>query len=153
MTETTIRFAGSRDLSEVLAMIQALAEHHGDTAATTLADLERDTLQSPPWVTLIVAEKASGLLGYAALCPLAQLQFGVRGMDMHHLFVMPEVRGQGIAHDLIKASIEYSKGQGCRYVMVGTHPNNKAAQQVYLAAGFSKTPEAGPRFRIRFDAD
>lgn len=152
MSEITTRMAVRRDLPAVLNMAHALAAHHGDTATLKLSDLERDTLGDTPWVTLIVAERATTLLGYAALCPLVQLQFGVRGMDMHHLFVQPDVRGRGVGRHLIEASIIQSKQMGCRYIMVGTHPDNKPAQEIYLAAGFALMDVSGPRFRMKFDA-
>jgi hypothetical protein len=34
---------------------------------------------------------------------------------------------------------------------VGTHPDNRAAAQVYLKTGFDPLPPPGPRFRIKFD--
>jgi ribosomal protein S18 acetylase RimI-like enzyme len=153
MTDLFIRHAKAHDLAEVLELIHALAAHHGDTATATLADLKRDAFQVPPWVTLIVAENKTELLGYVALCPLAQVQFGARGMDMHHLFVKPQARGQGVAQRLINAAIEHSKHMRCRYIMVGTHPDNAPAQEVYLAAGFSEMPPSGPRFRMMLEAD
>jgi len=152
MSEITTRLAAHHDLPATLEMEHALAAHHGDTATLTLDQLARDTLGNAPWVTLIVAERATVLLGYAALCPLVQMQFGVRGMDMHHLFVQPHARGTGVGRQLIDASIAQSKQMGCRFIMVGTHPDNQAAQEIYLAAGFSAAPAPGPRFRIKFDA-
>lgn len=152
MSEITTRLAARRDLHAVLEMAHALAAHHGDTATLTLAQLERDTLGDAPWITLIVAERATTLLGYATLCPLVQMQFGVRGMDIHHLFVLPDARGQGVGRQLIDATIIQSQQMGCRYIMVGTHPDNTAAQDIYLAAGFEKAPIPGPRFRMKFAA-
>jgi len=152
MPDVSIRLAEAKELPDVLPMIHALAAHHHDTSTLTLDALKRDTLGDTPWITLIVAEQSENLLGYAALCPLTQLQFGVRGMDMHHLFVKPSARGQGIGQKLITAAIDHSKRQGCRYMMVGTHPENKAAQAMYLTAGFSEAPAPGPRFRMKFDS-
>ncbi|QFT57886.1 Aminoglycoside N(6')-acetyltransferase type 1 [Sulfitobacter sp. THAF37] len=131
-------------------MVRALAAYHGDTASLTPEDLARDTLGAAPWLTLLVAEGAEGLVGYAALFPLAQLQFGVRGMDMHHLFVRQERRRCGVARALVAASVTFAQGRGCRFLAVGTDPDNTAAQRTYDNLGFTRAPQAGPRFRMKW---
>ena len=150
MMKIKTRRARSPDMPKVIEMIQCLSRHHGDVATIDLATLERDAVGANPWITLLVAEVGGHLQGYAALCPLMQVQFGVRGMDMHHLFVLPDARGRGVGQALISASITQAKAQGCRYIMVGTAPENSAAQNVYRAAGFDDMPPSGPRFRMKF---
>ncbi|GAA6176370.1 GNAT family N-acetyltransferase [Sulfitobacter pacificus] len=149
MTELSIRNVEDADLPSVLEMVQALAAHHGDAAQISLTELERDCLGTAPWLRVLVAVRGADILGYAALCPLAQMQFGVRGMDMHHLFVRADARGQGVGRALIDASIALTKSLGCRYMTVGTHPDNREAAMVYQAAGFDSLPPPGPRFRIK----
>jgi len=145
---TEIRLIRPDDLPPVLRMIHALAAYHGDRSTLTSQALARDALGQHPWITLLVAEGAGGVLGYAALCPLAQLQFGVRGMDMHHLFVTQSAREKGIGCALITESLATARAKGAAYVTVGTHPDNTAAQAIYLKAGFEARPESGPRFRM-----
>lgn len=147
---TQIRQATEQDLPEVHAMVVDLARHHGDTAMLTLDDLRRDALGAHPWLTILVAEAAKGLSGYAALCPIAQLQFGVRGMDLHHLFIRDNMRGQGFGRALVAACIGVARERGCRFLAVGTDPDNLAAQQTYVAMGFDRVPQPGPRFRIKW---
>lgn len=149
MTDLLIRDVTSADLPELLEMVQALAQHHGDAPQVTLADLRRDCLGDAPWLRVLVAARAGQMLGYAALCPLAQMQFGVRGMDMHHLFVVPQARGIGVGRRLIEASLTLARKLECRYMTVGTHPDNHAAGAVYQAMAFQPLPPSGPRFRIR----
>ena len=152
MNDLNIRSVAENDLPAVLEMIKALAAHHDDTPTVTLESLRRDALGDAPWLILLVAEAQGRLVGYAGLCPLAQLQFGVRGVDMHHLFVAEDQRGTGVGRALIDASLERSKAMGCRYMTVGTHPDNKTAAEVYRAAGFEPLPPPGPRFQIKFEA-
>jgi len=144
----TIRKMTSDDIPDVHSMVQALADHHGDVATLTQATLTRDALGAHPWITLLVAQRDERLLGYAALTPMVQLQFGVRGMDMHHLFVMASARKTGVGTALISACLTQAAQQNARFVTVGTHPGNRAAQAVYLNAGFEQRPPGGPRFRI-----
>lgn len=143
----TICLATKTDLPAILEMAQALAAHHGDTPALTIETLKRDILTAPTWATALVAH-AERPVGYAVLCPLIQLQWGVRGMEMHHLFVLSDWRARGVATRLIKASIKTAKDLGCAYMTVGTHPDNDTAQRLYQNAGFTLLPNRGPRFSI-----
>lgn len=151
MSRITTRPALQNDLPVVVEMAHGLAAFHGDEATLTVETLARDAMGTPPWITLLVAELQGRLIGYAALCPLVQVQYGVRGMDMHHLFVREESRGTGAGRALIKASAAAASAQGCRYLAVGTHPDNMAAQAFYEGVGFTRTT-GGPRFRIKLDA-
>ncbi|MBD3664776.1 GNAT family N-acetyltransferase [Sulfitobacter aestuariivivens] len=149
MTHHLVRRAKASDLPEILDMVHALAAHHGDTAAVTLNDLRRDLMGDHPWVIALVASGDDGLAGYAVLCPLVQMQYGVRGMDMHHLFVQASARGCGLGQALVEGCKSEVQSLGCRYMVVGTHPENAAAGAFYRAAGFDDMPPPGPRFRIR----
>lgn len=143
---TDIRPVIESDLPDVLHMVHALAAHHGDPVVATLEDLRRDMLGPHPWVHGLVATGQ----GYAALCPLAQVQFGVRGMDVHHLYIEPAARGRGVGRALMAAAQRYAAGLGCRYLTVGTHPDNVAAQAMYRAIGYDVIGDAGPRFRVKW---
>jgi len=92
----TIRPALRDDATALVERVGALAAHHGDTPSLTPTHLLRDAFGKRPWVHVLVAGHTHGLVGYAALFGVAQLQFGVRGMDLHHLFVRPHVRHAGL---------------------------------------------------------
>ena len=146
------RLSIQADLPKVLSMVQALAAHHGDTATVTHETPIRDTGGLVPWITLIVAEENGALLVYAALCPLILLQYGARGLDLHHLFVAPNSRGMGVREALIDASVAHARDVECGYLTVGTDHRNAKAAQTYLAAGFEPLLPPGPRFRMKFEA-
>lgn len=146
-----VRHAIPDDLPELLAMVHALAAHHGDTSLLTSDVLSRDLFDSSPWITALVATTNMGLSGYAVLTPILQLQFGVRGMDVHHLYVKPACRGAGIGRALLDASVAYANTQSCVFLSVGTDPGHHAAQAFYLAAGLTQRPTSGPRFSIKWD--
>ncbi|MFK7879812.1 GNAT family N-acetyltransferase [Roseobacter sp.] len=143
-----IRPAEAKDLTALLGMIAALAQHHGDVATVSLDTLARDVLGPRPWVRVLLAEHAGECIGYAALCPLAKIQFGQRGMDLQHLFVVPKARRMGVGQALVRASEAVAHRDGCTYLSVGTHPDNTEAHQIYPALGFEILGSPGPRFGI-----
>ncbi|MGZ2259269.1 N-acetyltransferase family protein [Roseobacter sp. A03A-229] len=150
--EGEIRPAGRDDLSTILDMVAQLAAFHGDVATVTPDELARDILGPQPWVRVFLAEEHGVAVGYVALTPRAQMQFGGRGMDMHHLFVAPHARDRGVGRALIAASEQVALDAGCHYLSVGTHPDNHLAQDIYRGMGFDQLDPAGPRFRIMLAA-
>lgn len=144
-----IRRAKRRDLAGILAMVEALTRHHDDVPRLTPETLERDLFGLPPWFHVLVAEGAAGLQGYAALLPLARLGYGERGMDLHHLFVVENARGRGIGAALVRAAEEMARGFGCGYLIIGTHPDNRAAQDYYRRLGYGPMPNVAVRFTRR----
>ncbi|WP_299150427.1 GNAT family N-acetyltransferase [uncultured Tateyamaria sp.] len=147
----TIRPVEPADIPALHMMICALAAHHGDTPDINPTHLRRDVLGPCPWYTVLVAEQNAALIGYAALLPLGQLQFGARGMDLHHLFVRKPMRGQGAGAALIAACQAHCVSIGCTVLTVGTHPENAKAALFYKRRGFEARSGPGPRFSIRLD--
>lgn len=137
-----------RDIPHVVAMAGRLAAHHGEVATLTAEVLQREAFSSTPLVKILVAEENRVLVGYAALVPTLLLQFGARGMELHHLHVDEAVRGRGVGRALIAAAIERARGVGCGFLTVGTHAGNERARQFYARCGFEAEPVAGPRQRI-----
>ncbi len=162
---TITRNARATDMPQLLEMICLLAQHHHDTPELTLEQLRALIFGPDKWITIIVAEQDPGtgsgtgtgsdarLVGYAALCPRIQLQLGLRGIDLHHLFVRHNMRGQGVGSLLVKAAEKMARARGCSYMTVSTHPENITAQHIYLAQGFTRLPGAGNRFQRSLDLD
>ncbi|WP_299292436.1 GNAT family N-acetyltransferase [uncultured Tateyamaria sp.] len=148
----TIRPVTETDLPQLHQLICALAAHHGDTPNVNPNQLRKDVIGPSPWYRVLVAEAGSkGLIGYAALLPLGQLQSSAKGMDMHHLFVRPSARGTGVGRALVAACHDLCRTLGCSLMTVGTHPDNHAAAQFYETRGFVPRLPSGPRFAISLD--
>jgi len=147
----TVRRARPADGLRIVQMVAELAAHHGDTATLTAEALSRDLFSERPWIAVVVAEAGGRLIGYAALCGLIRLQFGARGMDIHHLFVAAGFRRRGVARSLVQGCRIEARALGCRYLTVSTHPDNHAAQAVHAALGFERQDARPPRFAIRLD--
>ena len=144
-----VRCARQADAERIVEMAGKLAEHHEDTPTLTADDLIRDISGENPWLYVLVAEVDDELVGYVALCRLVRLQFGLRGMDMHHLFAEAPFRGQGVGHRLVDASKITARALSCSYMTVSTHPENHKAQAFYERLGFERADARPPRFSIQ----
>ena len=149
---TRIRPAGRKDATRLLEMIAALAAHHGDTATVTARTLERDLFGPSACSAALVADRAGRLMGYALLAPSLHLHFGLRILELHHLFVDPDHRGDGIGRLLVAASVAEARRQDCERVHVSTHSDNRRAQEIYTALGFKPRQGEGARFRLDLPA-
>ncbi len=149
----TLRSADLGDVPRLCAMIHALARHHGDTPTVTEATLHRDLFGPSPRGRALVAELAGQAVGYALLVPVWQAQTATRRVDLQHLFVEAEVRGQGIGRALVAAAREEARESGAQRLTVGTHPDNARAAALYQALDFAETPVAGRRFALDLAAD
>ncbi|WP_158965677.1 GNAT family N-acetyltransferase [Chachezhania sediminis] len=149
MTQIDTRAALPADIPDLLAMVERLAVHHGDTPGVSEASLHRDLFGADPWLVVLLARHDGRPMGYAALFGTAYLHFGARGMELHHLFTEAEARGLGVGQALIGASVALARDRGCTFMTVGTHPENLAAQAFYPKLGFERRDGAGPRFLLR----
>lgn len=99
----------------------------------------------------LVAYVEGKTIGYAALLPLAQIQFGKRGLDIHHLYVATAFRRMRVGRALIDAAIYVARDAGCAFLMVGMHPDNVDGQAGYLASGFADARIGGTRFGMKIE--
>ncbi|MEI4471806.1 GNAT family N-acetyltransferase [Frigidibacter sp. MR17.24] len=148
--ETRVRPAVEGDVAAVVAMVAALAAHHGDVSALTPEGLLRDAFGADPWVRLLIATRtaAGAACGYAALTRRVRLQEGLRRMELHHLYVAPGQRGLGLGRALVTASAAVALGLGCDRLSVGTDPDNLAAQGFYRGCGFRRLDTFPPMFAL-----
>jgi GNAT superfamily N-acetyltransferase len=145
MTDISITKARPDDAHALLSMVHALAAHHGDTPKATEASLARDL--SDGWLYGLIARSAQGDLGYLLLTPQAQAQHGLRGMDLHHLFVRPHARDHGVGTALIQAAETLALECGATYMVVGANTDNAKGREFYLARGYQQRTTASIRFR------
>ena len=150
---TLVRHAILHDAETLVGLITQLAAHHGDRATIDGVRLREDLFTSPAWATTLVAEQAGCLVGYALLVRLYCAHFATRTMDLHHLFVLPEVRSSGVGQALIRSAITEAAAQSCGQLVVGTHPSNLRAQAFYRKLGFREASEGGPKFKLQIQAD
>lgn len=141
-----IRPATPDDIPSLLRLIAALAAHHGDASVASPATLCRDLFSQPDWAQALIDDAGRG---YAVLIPRASFQNGSRGMDMHHLYVDPDARGTGLGRALVQACADRVRALGGTWMVVGTHPDNRAAQAFYRAQGFTDRGTTPPQFLLK----
>jgi GNAT superfamily N-acetyltransferase len=146
-----IRAVERGDLAALLALVVALTQHHGDVARVTVEILERDFLGARAWYHGLVAVQDAKVVGYAAALPLGRLGYGARGLDLHHLFVFPDSRMSGVGRALVRGVEDLGRNLGCSYVIIGTHPDNLAAQAYYQHLGYGPHASTGKRFTKALD--
>lgn len=142
----TIRSAKPRDLPALGEMIALLAAHHSEVVTMTPDQLERDLFGEMPWITALVADTGSELIGYAILVRVYRAQEGKRGMDLHHLFVRDGHRGHGTGQHLVSRAREMAKNAGCGYLSVSAATGNFAAHRFYQHMDFVPRPVTGMRY-------
>ncbi len=58
---------------------------------------------------------------------------------MNDLFVIPEVRGEGVGRALIEASLEIARERGAALLEWQTAPDNHTAQRLYDSTGAGRS--------------
>jgi ribosomal protein S18 acetylase RimI-like enzyme len=95
-------------------------------------------------VVLVAADEADGrLLGTITLEPFGpggELARDDTEADLRAFAVAPDAQGQGVGRELLRAVIECARGRGLRRLLLCTRQEMRAAQHLYEATGFSRTP-------------
>jgi ribosomal protein S18 acetylase RimI-like enzyme len=94
---------------------------------------------------LVAADPADGgILGTITLEPFgpsSELAKDVTEADLRAFAVAPQAQGRGVGRQLLVAAVQRASTRGLRRLRLCTRPPMKAAQHLYAAAGFSRTPE------------
>ena len=99
-----------------------------------------------------VAERDGRLVGYVKLGP-PHLPFEPRGeaAERRQLYVVEEMKGQGIAHELIHWAIDRSRDRGADFLYLSVFTENHRARKFYEKYGFE--PEGTYAFMVGNHAD
>jgi ribosomal protein S18 acetylase RimI-like enzyme len=95
-------------------------------------------------VLVAIAEANSGVLGTITLEPFgphSELARDETEADLRAFAVAPAAQGLGVGRELLAAAIDYAAKRGIHQLRLCTRPAMKAAQHLYAAAGFTRTPD------------
>ncbi len=90
---------------------------------------------------LLVARDAAGQAVGVCWVVLFDPGTGLEG-EVAELYVRPEVRGGGVARNLVAAAIALLRARHVSFASVWTRADNAAAVAAYRAAGFAPTEQA-----------
>ncbi|WP_460273773.1 GNAT family N-acetyltransferase [Celeribacter sp. ULVN23_4] len=137
-TALTIRLAEGRDfacLMDMIRVVEPLTEDRLNLDELGLIDV----LHAPnPWIRLLVAEVNGIVIGYVALVGGLQINPAERTMEMHHIYVEPDHRRQGVGRALSSSAMATARALGCETLSVAVARTTDGAKAAYRALGFEK---------------
>jgi GNAT superfamily N-acetyltransferase len=149
---TTVRFATSADVSTILRFIKGLAtfEHEPDAVKATENDLLRDGFGPAPKFEVLIAEVEKEPVGFALFFPTYSTWEGRSGLHLEDIFVVEQMRGQGVGLALMVRLAAIAIERDCaRLELSVLHWN--PAREFYHALGLRQMEEWLP-YRISGEA-
>lgn len=107
---------------------------------TDLADITKSYLRacgSCFWV----AESGGQVAGIVGALPVEDAPLGRKQLQLLHLSVALEHRGEGLGKALVMTVLQFARAQGYSEVILDTSIVQQAALTLYLRMGFQKTGE------------
>jgi len=110
-----IRNAAINDIPVILDFIRRLAEYERepDAVVATEEDLKRDGFGREPKYRCVIAEWNNAPAGFAFYFYVYSTWMGRPGLYLEDLFVLPEMRGQGIGRALLKHLAQIAVQENC----------------------------------------
>lgn len=72
-------------------------------------------------------------------------------VKLQDIYVKPSVRRRGIASQLIDASIQWAKLQGCKEMILNVYTHNTAARKLYSVLSFCEAEQlSNQRIRMKY---
>lgn len=136
MTETIIRAAAERDLSEVLNLYRHLHPHDPELE---LASAERvwSTLLTSDFTTVIVAQAAERLVSSCTLAIVPNLSRGGRSYGViENVVTHADYRQQGLGRRVLAHALDIAWQADCYKVLLATGSKREATLRFYENAGF-----------------
>jgi GNAT superfamily N-acetyltransferase len=129
-----ITIAEALTSSDDLALaIRALVDQLSRTASPLTRDDLQDLIASPA-SRLLTARRGERVVGMLTLV-LFRIPTGVRAW-VEDVVVDDSARGQGVGGRLLSAAVELARGAGARTVDLTSRPDRRAANTLYVKAGF-----------------
>ena len=91
--------------------------------------------------------------GFTQLYPMISSVRAIRNWLLNDLYIDGRFRKQGIGEALIKAAMEFARGDNAKFVQLETAFDNYTAQKLYEAIGFKKQEPGDTFFTYRIDIE
>jgi GNAT superfamily N-acetyltransferase len=135
-----IRLAKESDYEAVVRLVSELMIELGfrEFDGAGVDEIFRDFIQSEARGYVMLAESNENICGVCTVSIVMALRTkGVYGI-IQEMYVLPEIRGQGIGEKLLEAALEYAQSVGCRMVEVGTPPEGSRQGRFYQGGDFKR---------------
>jgi len=109
-----IRAVARAELPTLLQLIRQLAayERRLEQVVATEADLERTLLGQSPVAEAVLAWQGAQAVGYAVYYPVFSTFRGRAALYLEDIFVVPDVRGQGVGYALMRYLAQVARQRG-----------------------------------------
>ena len=132
---TAIRRATPNDAPSVARLLHDFNTEYDDftPGVEALTRTAREMLENGDMVVLLGGEGPDGL---------AELRFRksvwTAKLDayLEELYVVPELRGQGIGRAMLRAAMDVARAEGASHMDLGTSEDDEAARALYESEGF-----------------
>ncbi|KAM6180317.1 putative N-acetyltransferase CML1 [Erethizon dorsatum] len=105
---------------------------------TDMADITKSYL-SACGSCFWVAESGGQVVGTVCALPVENPPLGKKQLELFHLSVAVEHRGEGIAKALVRTVLQFARDQGYGEVVLDTSIVQRSALSLYLRMGFQET--------------
>ena len=131
-----IRAAAAEDAEALTRMLNALSVHVGlaDSVYST-ASVKALFFGPRPALEFLVAERESGLIGYAAFEESFNTNRGEPGLWLHDIYVDEDARGHGLGRRLMAEVARAAVAEGRTSVWWGVDNGNRDALAFYNRLG------------------
>jgi GNAT superfamily N-acetyltransferase len=132
-----IRRATVRDCEAIARMSALASKDEGVPPSSLDADLVRahGFGQTPLFDAFVAEINKSGLVGHAITFKGYDVRYACPTMVLAELYVVPEMRREGVARRLISELARRAREIGCRRMNITTGLENAVAHRFYAAIG------------------
>ncbi|XP_006881061.1 PREDICTED: probable N-acetyltransferase 8B-like [Elephantulus edwardii] len=109
-----------------------------ESLLTDMADITKAYF-SEPGSCFWVAECREKVVGIVACLQVGDPTLRGKQVELVHMFVALEHRGQGLAKSLVRTLLQFARDQGYREVVLSTTILHRVAHRLYQGLGFRRT--------------
>jgi len=131
-----IREATTKDIAEIVALIQEFARENEDESPITSVFVE--TYLASPVDFILLAEhdgQVAGLLSYSLNL---NLWHAAAGCYIADVFVRESLRGKGVGTGLLQYILKKAESEGCAELSLTVETDNPRAQALYKRLGIDE---------------
>ncbi|MBY6201301.1 GNAT family N-acetyltransferase [Maritalea mobilis] len=148
MTAISIRQAQDKDATTVASLVHALLDELSGGNAPELSEVTRSAKAVLPAANVVaaIAWVEGEAVGVMTLNECAAIYAGGKFGEICELYVRPDMRSKGVAHQLVEHAQREARARGWTRIEVGAprQPDWHRTLNFYLRNGFD---EIGPRLR------